>query len=234
MEKRIIAVLCVLVLMVTALVACGKKVTVTGKNGKEYVAVTDDEGSTILDDNGKIVVYVTDEDGKYVKNSDGERETNAIDFPDAIVHKESVETAQFILLIPEGWTADSRGVLKKTSEDSETNITLDCKYIGDLKEGETLETYLENDRAVRAALTENFQANGAEMTNTETASVVLGYAASVIDVTIQAPESRMLTSKMIYFATNSGVYKILYSGNDRAQDEGFDLVAFVEQNLTVK
>ena len=68
MNNKIIAVICVVLMLATVLAACGKKVIIKGKNGQEYVAATDADGSTILNDEGNIIIYVTDENGKYHRN----------------------------------------------------------------------------------------------------------------------------------------------------------------------
>ena len=111
MQNKIIAVICVMLMLVTLFAACGKKVIIQGKNGQEYVAMTDEEGNTVLNQSGEIVVYVTDDRGKYVTDANGERQTNAVTFPDVAIGKDKIETADYVLTVPEGWVSGRDGRL---------------------------------------------------------------------------------------------------------------------------
>ena len=85
MEKKIIAVACVLVILAVTLAACGSKyLVITDEHGYTHLAVTDAEGNTVLDENGDIQVYVTDESGDPVTLENGAYDVAAVTFPDAV------------------------------------------------------------------------------------------------------------------------------------------------------
>lgn len=235
MHNKIIAVICVVLMLVTLFAACGKKVIIKGKNGEEYIAMTDDEGNTVLNDAGEIVVYVTDENGKYVEDANGERQTNAVTFPSLISDGKKVETADFILQVPEGWKANETGLVEKTvSEDESVFANIEVVCLGELAEEQTFDAFVNNQIMTLEQLAVVMRESGADVNYVKNESQVLGERASVITMVAQSEEIGVITYKMMHFVKGNEVFKVLYRGNDKAADDAFDIVAFVDQNLTVR
>ena len=235
MQNKIIAVICVLLLLVTLFAACGKKVIIQGKNGQEYVAMTDEEGSTVLNESGEIVVYVTDDRGKYVTDANGERQTNAVTFPNMISDGKKLETVDFILQVPEGWKADETGLIEKIgSEDESVYANIEVVCLGELAEDQDFDSFVNNQIMILEQLAVTMRESGAEVNYVNNESQVLGERASVVTMVAQSEEIGVITYKMMHFVKGNEVFKVLYRGNDKTADDAFDIVAFTEQNLTVK
>lgn len=234
MNNKIIAVICVVLMLATVLAACGKKVIIKGKNGQEYVAATDEEGSTILNEAGEIVVYVTDAKGKYVKDGSGERQTNVIPFPNVISDGKKVETADFVVQVPDGWEADENGLIVKITEDESVNANMEVACLGELTEGQNFDTFTENQIAMLEQLMAVMRESGAEVNYVKNEKQVFGERASVIEMVAQSEEIGVVTYKMLYFVKGNEVFKVLYRGNNQRTDENFDIVAFTEQSITMR
>lgn len=234
MNNKIIAVICVVLMLATVLAACGKKVIIKGKNGQEYVAATDEEGSTILNEAGEIVVYVTDAKGKYVKDESGERQTNVIPFPNVISDGKKVETADFVVQVPDGWEADENGLIVKITEDESVNANMEVACLGELTEGQNFDTFTENQIAMLEQLMAVMRESGAEVNYVKNEKQVFGERASVIEMVAQSEEIGVVTYKMLYFVKGNEVFKVLYRGNNQRTDENFDIVAFTEQSITMR
>ena len=151
MEKRIIAVICVLMLLISLFAACGKKTIIKGKNGMEYVAVTDEEGNTVLDENGDILVYVTDADGKYVKDENGNRQTNSIDFPKYIVDGTALVTPDYKMTFPKGWTVTNTGRGTPTTVDK---TYLEINNLGKTDVTRTLDSFFNEELSLTKEICE--------------------------------------------------------------------------------
>lgn len=234
MQNKIIAVICVLLLLVTLFAACGKKVIIQGKNGQEYVAMTDEEGNTVLNQSGEIVVYVTDDRGKYVTDANGERQTNAVTFPDVAIGKDKIETADYVLAIPNGWTAGEAGLIEKATEDAAVFANAEVNCLGKLPEGKNFDLFIAEQIATLEGLIAAMRESGAEVNYVKNESQVLGERASVITMVAQSEEIGVVTYKMMHFVKDGKVFKVLYRGNDQTTDTAFDIIAFTEQNLTVR
>lgn len=235
MQNKIIAVICVMLMLVTLFAACGKKVIIQGKNGQEYVAMTDEEGNTVLNQSGEIVVYVTDDRGKYVTDANGERQTNAVTFPNMISDGKKLETVDFILQVPEGWKADETGLIEKIgSEDESVYANIEVVCLGELAEDQDFDSFVNNQIMILEQLAVTMRESGAEVNYVNNESQVLGERASVVTMVAQSEEIGVITYKMMHFVKGNEVFKVLYRGNDKTADDAFDIVAFTEQNLTVK
>ncbi|MGN0570874.1 MAG: hypothetical protein ACI4K9_01685 [Candidatus Fimenecus sp.] len=138
MEKKMIAVICVLMLLISLLVSCGKKYPTITIKGNEYVLATDEEGNTMLSDDGELVIYPTDSNGKPYKGENGEYETNFVDFPDKIVNGNIYETPQFKITMPEEWTEGEEGYIKSGNE----SVIFEVCPTATLNEKYTVEKYI--------------------------------------------------------------------------------------------
>lgn len=105
MNKKIIAVFCVVILMVSVFSACGNKGYLLAKdeNGVEHAYVTDENGETVLNSDGNIRVYETDKNGKIVKDEDGKKKENSVKMPEILITDKKYQTKEFVFNIPSGW-----------------------------------------------------------------------------------------------------------------------------------
>lgn len=235
MEKRIIAVVCVLILLVTTLVACGKKATIQVKEGNSYELVTDDEGNTLINADGDIVIYATDENGKYIKDSNGEKQTAAVTFPDVVVNKNIFQTAKYTMTFPEDWTCSKYGVGTK---DSNSDVTLKVANIGDMSENETIDSFADEQLQSTTPLIEslkekypNAQLNtgSAYLTNKMLYSRI--FELKLID----ADNNLSYYQKCIWFEYEGDKYAVEYVCNaENSYDETFDVINWVTNNLIFK
>lgn len=129
MNKKIIALFCVVVLIASIFVACGKTKLYTQEiNGVERPVVTNEAGEFVTDKDGDIAVYAT-ENGKIVTNANGEEVINHVDAPDAIVNPNGVISKEFFKYpLIDGWKADDNGRMYKKGTDSKCYI--DFAYTG--------------------------------------------------------------------------------------------------------
>ena len=230
MEKKIIAVACVLLVLVAAFTACGKAI-VTGDNGMEYEAVTDEEGNTVVNENGDIVVYVTDVDGNYVEDANGEPQTNSVTFPSAVVHADRVETANYFLLIPEDWTAESDGTLVR-EENENAKQSIEVTNFGELEDGETFPNRMLELQKTLEGLAQAVVENGGTAESAVESVQLFEQDATLLELTATA-QQRTFRYQMLYFMQDGELYKVQYTATD-ADNEAFDLCTFVQQNLTMK
>lgn len=140
MNKKIIAVFCIVILMASIFSACGNKGYLLAKdeNGIEHAYVTDKNGETVLNEDGNIRVYETDVNGKIVKDEKGNPKENAVEKPSVSVNKDgSVTTGIFTLPVIDGWEGVDTGrlVKKGTNENCyilaeyQTNETEDSTFV---------------------------------------------------------------------------------------------------------
>lgn len=235
MNKKLMAVFCIAVLMVSVFAACGKKAQTVNIDGVEYPVATDDEGNTILSDDGEIAVYVTDANGKYVKDANGERQTNLVDFPNRLVSGNVIETPAYRWVFPktEGWTLSSRGIAYK--DGTENNV-----YV----------KVLEVDPNGKRTLEENVNQT-LDMNNKQMEEVKKTYPDSAVEVkdvkfSDDSIEGKCITvyvkdtnGKMlqyvdgIYFEVDGKTYKIEYASTNGHYDETVDLFAMLK-NFKIK
>lgn len=234
MEKKIIAVACALLTLVLAFTACGKA-TVTGDNGIEYEAVTDEEGNTVVNENGEIVVYVTDADGNYIEDEDGEPQTNVIDFPSVIVDGDTVETADFKLTVPEGWTVDSDGKCVR-NDDAGTSIEIALSRA--FTEGETIDTVFAKQQERAERIVKAIQQNYPNTTVTYSDDVQLTSSqlpCRAINTTIRDENGTLLRHTVDLLLTcGETLYFINYLSATETYDSEFDILAFLDENMTIK
>lgn len=138
MNKKIIAVFCIVILMISVLSACGKNkgyLLAKDEYGVEHAYVTDENGETVLNEKGDIRIYETDVNGKIVKDEDGNPKENYVQKPSVSVNKDgSVTTDIFTLPVIDGWEGNKTGKLVKKGTDEKCYI---------LAEYETIETETE-------------------------------------------------------------------------------------------
>lgn len=236
MEKRIIAVLCVLTLMVTAFAACGKKKSIININGRDYLAVTDDAGNTVANDDGDIVVYVTDKDGDYVTAENGEKQTNAVEFPDKSVDKLTVETPEYKFTMPKSnWKTTTRGLYIQNN--TEEKVLLAVKDLGSA-DGITLDAVVEKVKNDNVAAMEevrklypdaNIVTNDVKITDRQ-------IDAKTVEFIVKDANGDMFYyAHGTYFFAGGKLFKVEFVCNDgKYYDSQFDLLEIINEGLTVK
>lgn len=234
MEKKIIAVACVLVILAVTLAACGSKyLVVENDDGMEYAAVTDEEGKTVVNEQGDIVVYVTDVDGDLVTDTNGEPQTNSITIPSVIADGDTVETADYTLTMPDGWTANSNG--RFTRDDNE-NVYLQITNFGEL-EDQTLDTYVasmqENINALLAQTQQEYPSASVEYSN-HTLSQANRMDSRVVEFRVPDADGSMAYYAMnVYFVYQGELFKVDYICVG-SYDESFDVLGVLDYSLVMK
>lgn len=234
MEKKIIAVACVLVILAVTLAACGSKyLIVENDDGMEYAAVTDEEGNTVVNEQGDIVVYVTDVDGDLVTDTNGEPQTNSITIPSVIADGDTVETADYTLTMPDGWTANSNG--RFTRDDNE-NVYLQITNFGEL-EDQTLDTYVasmqENINALLAQTQQEYPSASVEYSN-HTLSQANRMDSRVVEFRVPDADGSMAYYAMnVYFVYQGELFKVDYICVG-SYDESFDVLGVLDYSLVMK
>jgi len=106
MNKKIIAVICVMLVVTFIFVGCAKKNKIfTDVEGKTHIAYTDENGETVTNEDGDVYVVPTENDGKYVTEEDGSIVTQIADQKDVLTNKsgDQINTIGYTLNLPEGW-----------------------------------------------------------------------------------------------------------------------------------
>ncbi len=106
--KKYFALIISLIVILTCFTACKPRIkngaVVDYGAGEKLAVVTSPEGGLVRDEAGNLIVLVTDANGKNVKDENGEYQTNAIAMDHAIVIGRRVETANYSVEIPNGWS----------------------------------------------------------------------------------------------------------------------------------
>lgn len=106
--KKYFALIISVIVILTCFTACKPKVkngaVVENGVGEQIAIVTSPDGGIVRDDAGNLVVLVTDENGKNVKDENGEYQTNAVAMEHAIIIGRRVETQNYSVEIPDGWS----------------------------------------------------------------------------------------------------------------------------------
>lgn len=110
MKKALTVILAAsLAVSAASLAACTNPNIYVDPAGNTYIAVTDENGATVLNDEGNIAVYETGTDGAIITAEDGTPRTVASIFPDALVQGGTVSTPTYTVKVPSGWKYASVG-----------------------------------------------------------------------------------------------------------------------------
>lgn len=237
MNKKIIAVFCVVILMVSVFSACGNKGYLLAKdeNGVEHAYVTDENGSTVLNENGDIRVYETDKNGKIVKDENGNKKENSVEKPEFEAKDDKYETDDFVLAITDGWKSADGGKYIK-GENADCFITVSKDYT-DLEYGDSgLEYKLQDTIALNEQVMNNFRANYPIASFEHGYKEIGGKNMYVLEYYVEdANKTPVLYSELFYFAVGRNVYCITYADtNGKEYTPDFDFSSYIAKNLTVK
>lgn len=237
MSKKIIAVVSVVLVLASVLTACGKKVTVTDDHGREYEAITDDNGEMVVNDNGDIAVAVTDSNGKYVKDENGEKQTNYIEFPENVVKGMTLETSKFKFTLPlKGWTLNNNGRFIKDKTDESVYITINVQ--SNLKDQDALNTFVDNTSEATEKLIEQqktdypnseYKLETAKVTDKQLDAKIIEYSLKDANGTVA------LYSYTVYFMLNGECCIFDYAvENGKYYDSSINMLDIINANFVVK
>lgn len=236
MNKKIIAVFCVVILMASVFTACGNKgyLLMKDENGVEHAYVTDENGSTVLNEQGDIRVYQTDANGKIVKDENGKPKENSVKKPEFEAKEDRYETSDFVLKITDGWKNATQGKYIK-GENSDCFIEI-SKYFTDFNGG---------DAALQSRLVDTISANEQAMDNFKNYPVasfehgykeICGRNMYLLEFYVEDENKKpVLYALHVYFVAGNNVYSIVYGdATGKEYNPDFDFTSYVEKNLTIK
>lgn len=234
MNKKIIAVFCVVILMASVFTACGNKGYLLAKdeNGNEHAYVTDENGETVLNDNGDIRVYETDKNGKIVKDEDGKPKENSVKMPETLITDKKYKTSEFTFIAPNGWKVDG-GTFIAVSDDGFAKIQIN-KFD---KPSENFDSVVTEEINMAKKIVEEVKtSNGtAELRegNTKITSNQVDSYYMLFDAEIESNgEKQVLHSCAAYFIFDGNIYKAFYQST-KPETIKIEQVVEVFNNLTM-
>lgn len=243
MSKKIIALALATMLLVLSFSACGKKKEniITAPGGKEYEAVTDENGKQIIDGDD-IRVYKTDENGEYVTDAEGNKETVLIEYPKQIVNdKDKIyETKDIRFTIQDNaWLLATDGVfIMKDKEGSVKAMVKDIDSVGENFIGIKAYVDKEINNDINLQLFEELDKQGytVEIHQEDvelTSKMIQGIA---VEYQVKDPEGKMFHyAYNIYFLYNARIFRAEYSClNGAFYDETVNPYTLFNTGLTFK
>lgn len=235
MKNKLMAAACAVLALAVTLAACGNKyLVITDAYGNTHLAVTDAEGNTVLNQNGDIEVYVTDEDGDPVTLENGGYDIGGIPFPNLVSDGNTIETPDYTLTMPDGWTADKNG---RFVRDDNANTYIQVSDLGALDNGETLDTYFASQREGQEAFLAQVQEQypNAELgydTHLFTAKQI---DSRLVDFRVPQDDGTMFYYALnIYYVYKDKLFKVDYVCSNGSYDETFDVLGVLDYNLVMK
>lgn len=236
MNKKIIAVFCIAILMVSIFTACGNKGYLLAKdeNGNEHAYVTDENGSTVLNEQGDIRVYETDINGKIVKDENGKPRENSVKRPEFEAKDDKYETNDFVLKIEDGWTNAAKGkYIKGKNEKCTLEIS---KYFDDFKsDTQTLEDRLSDTVNINKKAIDQLKETYPVTTMKNRYEQVGENQMYVIEFCFEDNSGNVVLYGMqVYFSVGNNVYSVVYGDADgKEYDPNFNFLSYIEKNLTI-
>lgn len=238
MNKKIIAVFCVVILMASVFTACGNKdkgyKLDVDNDGFTHAYATDAEGNTVLDEEGSIVVYQTEKNGEIATDENGNKKENRVEMPKAIVKGNEYITKEFKFKAPEGWAVQKpNGLYIAVSKDGLSQIQLE---ISD-KSGEDFDGYIAEGLAETKQAVEKLQKNGVKIElkdgKTEiTTNKLNGYYVLLnAQITADGGKSAIHTCS-VHFVFNGKICTAVYNSN-HTEDIKIEQVIEIFSNLTM-
>lgn len=153
--KKYFALIISLIVILTCFTACKPKIKngalVENGAGEQVAIVTSPDGGIVRDDAGNLIVLVTDQNGKNVKDENGEYKTNAVAMDHAIIIGRRVETQNYSVEIPDGWSdALTLNDLSITKDGTDESLVITEKDGSASKAMETITPVLENAKRMYA------------------------------------------------------------------------------------
>ena len=216
MDKKIIAVICASLIVISAVFAsCGKKKPTINAKDATYEVVTDEEGNTVLNENGEIEIYVTDEDGKKVTDENGEIK----------------------MVYPNGWTVGNSGI---ATSKKYKGLDAQVMYSGAATDDSAAEN--EANNAVSQWNQILSQAGDAvtgvtveQRTLTLEKCGATAYVVEVKKADDKNPKTYSVYQLTMDFVCNGGLYHVqCFTEDGNTFDGSLDLAAMYGANLTIK
>lgn len=239
MEKRIIAVVCVVILMTTLFASCGKKLYMKEINGVERPVVTDENGELFTDNEGLIRVYETNTKGQIVTNKNGEPEYNYIQPPQAYLNGNKVVNGRFTLGVPEGFEANESGEISKKGTDG--NCTISVSYAATVSAEQPFAAFINQTEATNNEIMKRINdgevvSKGYKKAESEFKNLKLGdtdarYSAYKI---VSTDDKVVHYAVSVYFLLGEEIYVLNYACVDGiGYDESFDFSEWIENSFTI-
>ncbi|MDE5994717.1 MAG: hypothetical protein K2G60_04305 [Oscillospiraceae bacterium] len=245
MNKKITAVFCIAILMVSIFTACGKKdLYMQNINGVKQPVVTNENGEVVTNADGEVAVYVTDAKGENITAENGEPNVNYIKPPQVLVHPNNTVTVNnFTIKVPDGWEAAENGRVCKKNTDMKCYIQ--AIYETTATEENSFESYIDTTLLQNRQLIDAIN-NGAEETKNA------GYYSAEYtsdEFTFQDYQGRRLSyviygdkgqvvhyAENLYFIIPGGtIYSIDYACEGGVgYDKEFNFREWVESNVSFK
>ena len=251
MEKKVIAIVSILVLMLSVFSACAKKAYTKNIGGEDYPVVTDENGELITGIDGRLALYVTDEAGRYVTDEDNQPRINYFEVAtDVILNDDNIVSNGFRISIPEGWKADNTsGRIYKDKTDNKCYMEVIKAHeidteSSDSDETDSFDTYIYGVLALNDDLinkinngeAENDKFSSAKMSKKALDRVPEGIINSIVVQYIVYDKD----GNVVHYAENiylekedHVIYEIAYLNSDGAgYDPDFDFEKWAADNIT--
>ena len=237
MNKRIIAIICLAVLLVSVILAViivdNKKEIYVDEAGIEHWIYRNEVDHTVLNEYGDIVVYATDTNGKRQKDENGEYVTGAIEFPEMLIDGNTLETPDYRLTLSKEWKLSEDGVFtRKKNED----IKL---FINEINVGDKELNEFYNDRleASKKILEEHFKDQTQPIITSGVATITSKQLYCYTTELKQMSEDGSTVENYafeIFYENNGKVFQISYSCENGSYDEAISVVEIIHASLTTK
>lgn len=242
MNKKIIALFCVVVLIASIFAACGKTKLYTQEiNGVERPVVTNENGEVVTNKDGEVAVYATNDSGEQYTAEDGSPNINYIKPPMAIVNpNNTITTDIFTIKIPDGWKSDDRGRIYKN--DTDLKCYIDAVYSAQATEENTFEAMMDQAKLQNNAIIEKINSGALKDKNYAKAEMksekikYLDYDAEVVSCVIYDNDGNVVHyAANIYFIIEDGkIYSVNLACVDGVgYDKDFDFVKWASENVSV-
>lgn len=236
MEKKIIAVALVLVLIVTAFTACGKKYLMKEFEGVEYPLVTDEEGNTVIDESNGVAFYVTDENKELVTDDKGEAQTNWVTLKGDLATEKILKGDFYQLNVPEGWEADgAAGRLEKKGSNEMCCIT-PVAVVPEMEKGKTYADYIASYESILKQTEEGLNKDGNTATLTKSTTSITDKGLVCTKYVVDAYDkdgNPIIHSENLFFLRENSIYKMEYfSLTGVGYDKNFDFEAYLNESFT--
>lgn len=242
MNKKIIAVFCVVILMASLFTACGKKLYTQEINGKEQPVVTNENGELVTGVEGDVAIYVTDSKGEKVTDSEGNPNINYIKPSGAIINPNNTMICEnFKLNIPDGWFGDSNGSIYKDGTDSKCYIK--AMYEATANAENTFASYVDAILVQNRTIMDNIN-NGSEETKqagyakaeyTSDEFSFQNYEGYKLSYTIYDANGKVVHyAENLYFVIDDGtIYSMNYACEEgTGYDSSFNFSDWATKNIT--
>jgi len=221
MKKYFALILTALVLMTTFSACKGNwkgGELITERGGKEYAAVTNENGGIVRDDAGNIVVMVTDKNGNNVKGENGEYATNQVGIDHALQVGNRMEMPGYSINIPSGWSNEkSHSTLSLAKDGSADKLKIMTISAADKTLAQKRD---ENHVLIKAAETNNADA----VTVNKAVTLAVGEA-NLVSVYSETASTYL---GYITYRRNSTIYNVMITSDHDVSKDIDDFIKIID------